>query len=61
MLGMLCCQVKVQVCTCDSHNLPLLLQQLDQVELVSWAAPSQHLHHTTFGITPLAQTAGAKA
>ncbi len=30
--------------TCDCHNLALLLQQLHQVELVSWRAPSKHLH-----------------
>ena len=30
--------------TCDCNNLALLLQQLHQVELVSWRAPSKHLH-----------------
>lgn len=29
--------------TCDCHNVPLLLQQLHQVELVGWRAPGQHL------------------
>lgn len=31
-------------CTCDGHNLALLLQQLDQVELVGWRASGQYLH-----------------